>query len=85
MNRFTATRVQIPISALGFSACVRKACKELFMGGIDDLPNGWRVVVMARGCLFDAGNLIGAERDGVLCPRHFKEIDGLLVGSGFGA
>jgi len=43
-----------------------------------DIPPGWRVLVIAKGWLFEEYNLMHADRDGVLCPKHFQELDSFL-------
>jgi len=67
---------EIPLSELKGCMCAWEGCKEAFEG--DGLPPGWRVLVIARGLLFDAQNLLNADRDAVLCPEHFRQIDSLL-------
>lgn len=60
-------------------ACVRRGCDKTAEGSINDLPEGWRVIVMARGSVIQLENLITADRDGVLCPEHFREINSMLI------
>lgn len=67
---------EIPLNEIKGCLCAWEGCREEFDG--DKLPSGWRVLVIARGPLFDTQNLINADRDAVLCPKHFKQIDSLL-------
>jgi hypothetical protein len=59
--------------------CARKGCGKIAYRNIDNLPEGWRVIVIARGSLLQQKNLLNADRDGVLCPEHFKEMNSLLL------
>ncbi len=56
--------------------CAWKGCSESY--DIDELPPGWRYLVIASGLLFEFENLFRADRDTALCPAHFQELDRLL-------
>ena len=42
------------------------------------LPAGWRNIVLSTKSLFDPTWVNSPDRDGVLCPIHFDELDGML-------
>ena len=74
-----AELTKVRVSDIKGALCARNSCLRFFDGDVDNLPPGWHLIVMARGSLFNVQNLLTADRDGVLCPEHFKEIDDLLI------
>lgn len=84
-NKFKARRwhmavERIPLSEIKGALCAWNGCGETFEG--DELPLGWRCLVVASGSLFEFKNLMNADRDGVLCPAHVKQLGILLKGKG---
>ncbi len=85
-GRFAYKEELIPLSeTANMVVCARKGCGKTADGNIDSLPEGWRVIVMARGSLFKPVNPMTADWDGVLCPKHFQEINNMLVNLPFKA
>lgn len=60
----------------GDKRCSREGCTRALIG--DTVPSGWRHIVLSRGLLFEADNLLRADFDGWLCSDHYREIDDLL-------
>ena len=52
-------------------------CKRKIIG-TDQLPFGWRYLVVSQGTLFVEDNLLGADVDGILCPEHSLHLLKLL-------
>ena len=55
--------------------------RECLIQGVDirDAFNrGWRHLVVCRELLWEASSFLSADHDGVLCYRHYREINDLL-------
>lgn len=68
---------RIPLDQLTRSICAWRECDKTTTS-VSELTPGWRCIVLASGSLLNRNNLINADRDGVLCPDHFIELDRLL-------
>ena len=72
--------------------CLWVGCGEEydFKEGVDadHPPADWRLIVVAKGSLFERKNILTADVDGALCPKHYREllcllkIGGLIEGIG---
>ena len=71
-------RQRIPLSQISGSICAWNGCEQTTKHQIGSLTPGWRHIVMSAGLLFERRNILNADRDGVLCPDHFIELDRLL-------
>ena len=71
-------RQEIPLNQLAESICAWNGCERTTPGMAPSLTPGWRYIVMAEGILFERRNILNADRDGVLWPDHFIELDRLL-------
>jgi len=65
------------------AACAWAGCEETYPVGkggdsVASPPEGWRLLVVAKGSLFNPRNLLNADVDGSLCPKHFKLLLSLL-------
>jgi len=65
------------------TACAWVGCDETYViakgsDSIDSLPEGWRLLVVAKGSLFNPRNLLNADVDGSLCPKHYKLLLSIL-------
>ena len=60
------------------SKCAWEGCRETFEGYLPQLPDGWKVLVVADGSLLESENLLNADIDCVLCPKHNVELRKLL-------
>ena len=69
--------VSVSVSEIQGAICAWKGC-EKSAPMFKELPPGWRYIVMSKGILLDPENLMRAERDSVLCPKHFDELSGFL-------
>jgi len=58
--------------------CGWVGCQESLAvkGSPEYLPEGWQRLVVTKG--FKAKNLLPADVDGWLCPKHYKELLSLL-------
>ena len=56
--------------------CAWIGCESEYSG--NTLPPGWRLLVVAKGSLFDKRNLLNADIDSSLCPQHVNELGKLL-------
>ena len=45
-------------------------------------PSGWRFLLITKGSVFKVKNVLNADFNGVLCPKHVKELLALLKKSG---
>ena len=72
----TVEKQQINLKDVQGAFCSWKDCPRITDGL--SLPDGWRVVVLARGSLLDFENLMRADREWVLCEKHFEQLDALL-------
>lgn len=50
-------------------------CQQTCKGG--KKPPGWRNLVVTKVSLLNWDGMV-SDRDGVLCPEHVRELDGLL-------
>lgn len=82
--RYEGKPVKFPLGTkFGAAICAWAGCEEQHpipkgSDSIDSLPEGWRLLVVAKGSLFDRKNLMNADVDGSLCPKHYKELLSLL-------
>ena len=69
---------KVPIDAVIQMVCTWKGCGHTIFVG-DNLPAGWKCLIVSRGSVFDKKNLKLADVDGVLCPEHFAELRSYLT------
>jgi hypothetical protein len=72
----------IPIDSIVGSVCGWKGCQKAFLlpkgKSNGEIPKGWTSLVMSTENLLEEGALFRAEVDMVLCPKHRREMYGLL-------
>jgi len=71
---------EIRLDEITGHGCAWIGCKSEYLS--NTLPPGWRLLVVAKGSLFDKRNLLNADIDGSLCPQHVDEL-GKLLKTGF--
>lgn len=62
--------------------CAWRGCGQVFEGnfsGPPHLPPGWRYLIVTPVGVFDPRWINHSDRDTVLCPKHFQELDNLLI------
>jgi hypothetical protein len=81
-QRMKGRAKRVPLDRIKFHICAWIGCKEIYeiKGGIDSIhpPAGWRLIFVTKGDIGEVKNIIEADVDGVLCPKHFKELLALL-------
>lgn len=65
------------------TACAWLGCHEEYpipkgSSSVDSMPEGWRSLVVAKGSLFDPRNILHADVDGSLCPKHYRQLLSIL-------
>jgi hypothetical protein len=68
----------------GGRLCAWQGCEKTYEGGA--MPDGWRTLLMfwSRFPVSAIADIPSEtwDRDGVLCPHHARELDGLLKSTG---
>ena len=67
----------MPRDAMLQSVCAWGNCENTCFA-TEPLPAEWKHLVVASGSLFDHRSLLTADRDGILCPVHFEDLEDLL-------